>query len=47
MSLDALDARILELFSAEPRVGVLEASRHLASPGPPCRPCSTGSWSAA
>ncbi len=29
MSLDALDARILELFSGEPRVGVLEASRRL------------------
>jgi len=29
MSVDALDARILELFAAEPRVGVLEASRRL------------------
>lgn len=26
---DALDARILDLFAAEPRVGVLEASRRL------------------
>ena len=29
MSVDALDARILGLFAAEPRVGVLEASRRL------------------
>ncbi len=29
MSLDALDARVIELFSVEPRVGVLEASRRL------------------
>jgi DNA-binding Lrp family transcriptional regulator len=29
MSVDALDARILKLFAAEPRVGVLEASRRL------------------
>ena len=29
MSVDALDARILRLFAAEPRVGVLEASRRL------------------
>src|SRR3954464_14622654 len=29
MSVDALDARILDLFAAEPRVGVLEASRRL------------------
>ena len=29
MSLDELDARILELLDAEPRVGVLEASRRL------------------
>jgi DNA-binding Lrp family transcriptional regulator len=28
-SVDALDARILELFAWEPRVGVLEASRRL------------------
>lgn len=28
-SLDALDARLLELLTAEPRVGVLEASRRL------------------
>ena len=28
-SLDALDRRLLSLFSAEPRVGVLEASRRL------------------
>lgn len=28
--LDALDARILALFRAEPRIGVLEASRRLA-----------------
>jgi DNA-binding Lrp family transcriptional regulator len=28
-SLDELDRRILQLFSAEPRVGVLEASRRL------------------
>ncbi|WP_019630016.1 Lrp/AsnC family transcriptional regulator [Actinomadura atramentaria] len=27
--IDALDARIVELFAAEPRVGVLEASRRL------------------
>ena len=26
---DALDSRILQLFTAEPRVGVLEASRRL------------------
>ena len=29
MTIDALDARILELFAAEPRVGVLECSRRL------------------
>jgi DNA-binding Lrp family transcriptional regulator len=29
LSVDALDARILRLFAAEPRVGVLEASRRL------------------
>jgi DNA-binding Lrp family transcriptional regulator len=29
MAVDALDARILGLFAAEPRVGVLEASRRL------------------
>ena len=29
MAIDALDARISELFAAEPRVGVLEASRRL------------------
>lgn len=28
-SVDALDARLLELFAAEPRIGVLEASRRL------------------
>jgi len=28
-AVDALDARILDLFAAEPRVGVLEASRRL------------------
>ncbi|WP_053205249.1 Lrp/AsnC family transcriptional regulator [Jiangella muralis] len=27
--IDALDARILELFTSEPRIGVLEASRRL------------------
>jgi DNA-binding Lrp family transcriptional regulator len=30
MSLDQLDAQILELYAAEPRVGVLEASRRLS-----------------
>lgn len=29
MSIDALDAAILQLFSEEPRIGVLEASRRL------------------
>jgi DNA-binding Lrp family transcriptional regulator len=29
MAIDALDARIIELFAVEPRVGVLEASRRL------------------
>ena len=29
MSVDSLDARLLELFSAEPRIGVLEASRRI------------------
>jgi len=29
MTIDALDARLLELVSAEPRVGALEASRRL------------------
>lgn len=29
MSIDALDARLLDLFAAEPNVGVLEASRRL------------------
>lgn len=29
MAIDVLDARIIELFAAEPRVGVLEASRRL------------------
>ncbi|WP_328996345.1 Lrp/AsnC family transcriptional regulator [Kribbella sp. NBC_01245] len=29
MAVDELDARILELFATEPRVGVLEASRRL------------------
>lgn len=29
MRIDALDARILHLFSTEPRIGVLEASRRL------------------
>ena len=29
MSVDSLDAKLLELFSAEPRIGVLEASRRL------------------
>lgn len=28
--IDSLDARIIELFSTEPRIGVLEASRRLA-----------------
>src|SRR5215475_3999895 len=28
--IDELDARVVELFSAEPRIGVLEASRRLA-----------------
>lgn len=30
MALDSLDARLLQLFAAEPRIGVLEASRRLA-----------------
>ena len=29
MAIDVLDARILQLFAAEPRIGVLEASRRL------------------
>ncbi|MQY03936.1 Lrp/AsnC family transcriptional regulator [Actinomadura macrotermitis] len=29
MTIDALDGRLLELFTAEPRIGVLEASRRL------------------
>ncbi|KAB2343985.1 Lrp/AsnC family transcriptional regulator [Actinomadura rudentiformis] len=29
MGIDELDARLLELFSSEPRIGVLEASRRL------------------
>jgi DNA-binding Lrp family transcriptional regulator len=29
MAIDALDAALLELFDAEPRIGVLEASRRL------------------
>jgi len=29
MALDGLDAKILQLFAAEPRIGVLEASRRL------------------
>ena len=29
MSVDSLDAKLLELFSAEPRIGVLEASRRI------------------
>ena len=29
MPIDELDARLIELFTAEPRVGVLEASRRL------------------
>jgi len=29
MGVDSLDARVLQLFAAEPRVGVLEASRRL------------------
>src|SRR5262245_41375272 len=29
MAIDALDARIIELFAAEPRVGVLECARRL------------------
>ena len=29
MTIDALDARIVEVFAAEPRVGVLECSRRL------------------
>ena len=29
MTIDVLDARIIELFSAEPRIGVLECSRRL------------------
>jgi len=29
MSIDKLDARLVELFAAEPRIGVLEASRQL------------------
>jgi DNA-binding Lrp family transcriptional regulator len=29
VSVDSLDAKLLELFSAEPRIGVLEASRRL------------------
>ncbi|MBW8481541.1 Lrp/AsnC family transcriptional regulator [Actinomadura parmotrematis] len=29
MPIDALDGRLLELFAAEPRIGVLEASRRL------------------
>lgn len=30
MTLDSLDTRLLQLFAAEPRIGVLEASRRLA-----------------
>lgn len=30
MSVDAVDAAILDLFAAEPRIGVLEASRRLS-----------------
>ena len=30
MTIDSLDARIVEMFAAEPRVGVLECSRRLA-----------------
>lgn len=30
MPVDSLDARLLELFAVEPRIGVLEASRRLA-----------------
>ncbi|MBA9003616.1 MULTISPECIES: Lrp/AsnC family transcriptional regulator [Thermomonospora] len=29
MTIDALDGRLIELFTAEPRIGVLEASRRL------------------
>ena len=29
MAIDALDSAILQLFAAEPRIGVLEASRRL------------------
>ena len=30
MGIDALDARLLRLLTAEPRIGVLEASRRLS-----------------
>ena len=49
--MDDLDRNLLELFAAEPRIGVLEASRRLgiargtARPG--WRSCSGPAWSRA
>ena len=45
--IDPLDAALIELLAAEPRVGVLEASRRLGSPAAPCRPAWTGCGNAA
>ena len=42
--MDDLDVTLIGLFSREPRVGVLEASRRLGSPGAPSRPGWTGSF---
>ena len=42
MTIDDLDARILDLFAAEPRVGVLEARAASGWPAAPCRPGWTG-----
>ena len=40
--IDDLDARLISLLAAEPRVGVLEASRRLGVARGTVRPGSTG-----
>jgi len=45
--IDRLDAALIELLAAEPRVGVLEASRRLRVAAAPCRHAWSGCGSAA
>ena len=41
--MDDLDRRLIDLFAADPRIGVLEASRRLGVARGTARPAST-SW---